>query len=482
MIPIKVNNQQINNIIGSYIYPKLNRVRNNATDISSAGSCFADYVYWDTNTSSWSVGSKNIHIGCGSGENSQGTAAIAIGYNAGQNSQTSGSIAIGYNAGQIFQKTNNIAIGTEAGQYNQNDASIAIGIGAGQTNQGRGSLAVGYLAGGITQYPFSTAIGVVAGSNSQGSFSVALGYNCGNSTQGLTAIAIGNSAGQVNQGNYGIAIGAQAGQNTQGSGSIAIGIFSGLQYQRDRAISIGVQGGPDSQIGQGTQAISIGYWAGKFTQGTSAIAIGTEAGRTNQGQDSIAIGRFSGQNNQQANSIVINASGSALNGSTVNALYISPLRTGQPNVTNGTLQWDSVTKEITTCNKTFVINHPDDSEKYLVHACLEGPEAGVYYRGKGKIVKNETSVKILLPNYVKNLAYNFTVQVTPIYNGKKFQLYTSDVSDNSFIVYNDIEDIEDTDFFWYVQGSRCDIIVEPLKSNVSVNGSGPYKWIENLSI
>ena len=35
--------------------------------------------------------------------------------------------------------------------------------------------------------------------------------------------------------------------------------------------------------------------------------------------------------------------------------------------------------------KTFVIDHPDDENKYLVHVCLEGPEAGVYYRGKAEV-------------------------------------------------------------------------------------------------
>ena len=28
--------------------------------------------------------------------------------------------------------------------------------------------------------------------------------------------------------------------------------------------------------------------------------------------------------------------------------------------------------------KTFIIEHPQDTEKYLIHACLEGPEVGVY--------------------------------------------------------------------------------------------------------
>jgi hypothetical protein len=38
--------------------------------------------------------------------------------------------------------------------------------------------------------------------------------------------------------------------------------------------------------------------------------------------------------------------------------------------------------------KTFIIEHPIDTSKYLIHACLEGPEAGVYYRGKATIDNN----------------------------------------------------------------------------------------------
>jgi len=41
--------------------------------------------------------------------------------------------------------------------------------------------------------------------------------------------------------------------------------------------------------------------------------------------------------------------------------------------------------------KSFIIDHPKEPEtKHLVHVCLEGPEAGVYYRGKGEITNNET--------------------------------------------------------------------------------------------
>jgi hypothetical protein len=82
-------------------------------------------------------------------------------------------------------------------------------------------------------------------------------------------------------------------------------------------------------------------------------------------------------------------------------------------------------------------------------------------------------MKKVLPDYVEALAHDFTVQITPIFNGKKTNpLYTSEVENNSFTVYG-----ENCKFFWFVQGKRNDIDVEPLKKNVDVKGTGPYRWI-----
>ena len=91
-----------------------------------------------------------------------------------------------------------------------------------------------------------------------------------------------------------------------------------------------------------------------------------------------------------------------------------------------------------------------------------------------KKITNNKSITIILPEYVQNLAYNFTVQITPIYNGnnENVTFYTSEVSNNSFIVYGN-----NTKFFWTVYGTRGVINVEPNKSDVDVKGSGPYKWI-----
>lgn len=60
--------------------------------------------------------------------------------------------------------------------------------------------------------------------------------------------------------------------------------------------------------------------------------------------------------------------------------------------------------------KKFDIPHPTRSGHRLVHTCLEGPEIGVYYRGKLK-----DSNVILLPEYWRGLvdAESITVNLTP---------------------------------------------------------------------
>jgi hypothetical protein len=122
--------------------------------------------------------------------------------------------------------------------------------------------------------------------------------------------------------------------------------------------------------------------------------------------------------------------------------------------------------------KTFIIDHPVNQLKYLVHACIEGPEAGVYYRGIGEIT-NGSNTKIILPYYVNNLATDFTVQLTPIYSGAKIeQLNTSEITNGYFTVYG-----SNCKFYWLVHGKRADIQVEPDKDSVIINGDGPYKWI-----
>ena len=361
-------------------------------------------------------------------------------------------------------------------QYDTATSSIVWG-----NNGGTGSLPVGsnygdyaFWNGSAWVTGFSTiSIGDQAGggfatSEGQGEAAIAIGAAAGYSTQGVYAVAMGYTAGQYAQGETAVAIGNAAGNSNQGSNTVAIGNYAGGTVQGDLGIAIGNYAGYSNQQRAG---IAIGHFAGEFSQGSNTVAIGIFAGQSNQGSNAVAIGFAAGSNDQSNASIVINATGVALNTIYDNSLYIAPIRndeTGYGNI----LTYNTGTSEVVYQTKTFVINHPKDDSKYLVHACLEGPEAGVFYRGTGTIAELETSVVVNLPDYVDALAIDLTVQLTPIYNGSVRVLNASCVSNNKFTVYGD-----SGDFCWHVYGRRASIVVEPKKSEVVVAGEGPYRWI-----
>ena len=51
--------------------------------------------------------------------------------------------------------------------------------------------------------------------------------------------------------------------------------------------------------------------------------------------------------------------------------------------------------------KTFIIGHPSDDARYLVHATLEGPEGAVFYRGTAQLSGGRARVE--LPRYFEAL-------------------------------------------------------------------------------
>jgi len=155
------------------------------------------------------------------------------------------------------------------------------------------------------------------------------------------AIAIGVDAGNT-QDYDAIAIGTHAG-GQQASSAIAIGWGSGQYSQGIQAIAIGDTAG---NRGQGLNSIAIGTNAGENTQTQTAIAIGTEAGRYSQGENAIAIGHLAGTNNQHLNTIILNASGSVLNSTATNGLYIAPIRSDGAN-TATSIYYNATTKEVT---------------------------------------------------------------------------------------------------------------------------------------
>lgn len=423
-------------------------------------------------------GADNVAIGALSRKNvTNSDRSVAIGTYSGYNNQGSDCIAIGQEAGFSDQDDFAIAIGRRAGFSGQGAASIAIGAGSGSIYQGNDSVAVGNAAGFENQQNEAIAIGNSAGfgtSTTDNANTVLDAFNfdeplLDSPGQGSRSIAIGTGAGFIDQNVNCVAIGSGAGCLEQGGESIAIGKTAGFSGQGSRNIAIGSEAGKEMQS---ANSVAIGFTAGESMQGENSVAIGIEAGRNNQGNNCIAIGGGAAIDDQHDNTIVLNAKGtSPLNTTQTDSLFITPIR-GDNDTGNG-LRYNSDTGEITFAeSKTFVIDHPTKQDNYLVHACLEGPEAGVYYRGESRIV--DKSVEISLPEYVKSLAKDFTVHLTPIYEGveRGTSLMASKVKNGKFTVYGD-----KGGFSWVVYGKRGDVDVEPRKESVNVKGDGPYKYI-----
>ena len=347
-----------------------------------------------------------------------------------------------------------------------------------------GKVALGDQCGRL-QGDASIAIGDRAGLTGQNDFCVAIGFESGKQSQSKDAIAIGSYAAEINQGLDAVAIGLLSGNNSQGQSAVAIGNEAGQASQGISAVAVGEDAGNDNQ---GQSAVAIGLLSGSTSQGTNAIAIGNSAGLVAQGSNAIAIGHNAATLNQPSQSIIINATGSVLNSLVASSCTINPIAQKASGSTFNMLLYNDTTKEVvkssaatSAFNKTFVIEHPKDESKYLVHACLEGPEAGVYYRGKAEIVYDHTV--IALPDYLDKLATDFTVNLTPIYsnfyrevsNPECRHLCCEEVKDNKLVVHG-----PPCKFYWTVFGKRKDIQVEVSKDDSELKGDGPYTYLDKI--
>jgi len=135
---------------------------------------------------------------------------------------------------------------------------------------------------------------------------------------------------------------------------------------------------------------------------------------------------------------------------------------------NGKFDNLQVTSTVTAANfqgvinvqswKGFDIQHPNKLNHRLRHICLEGPEAGVYCRGKGK------GKVIELPEYWRGLIEEDTISVhlTPI--GNPYVLFVKKINDNKVYVETNWEKSGvDIEYYYVINASRIDgepLIVE----------------------
>ena len=133
-----------------------------------------------------------------------------------------------------------------------------------------------------------------------------------------------------------------------------------------------------------------------------------------------------------------------------------------------------------TLVKTFVIDHPNDKDKYLVHGTLEGPEGAVYYRGTASLTMGIAKVK--LPDYFESLTRDdgITIQLTAVNGFDPIAVFDKggQVHDGNFIVMsNNKESFQK--FNWEVKAVRADVeklVIEPAKSKMDLHGDGPYTY------
>lgn len=100
--------------------------------------------------------------------------------------------------------------------------------------------------------------------------------------------------------------------------------------------------------------------------------------------------------------------------------------------------------------KNFVIDHPTKEGKKLVHTCLEGPENGVYVRGR--LLNNTT---ITLPEYWTGLVdeSSITVSITPI--GAHQDIIVKRVGDNK--VHLQAKGGMPINCYYHIFGTRKDV-------------------------
>ena len=107
--------------------------------------------------------------------------------------------------------------------------------------------------------------------------------------------------------------------------------------------------------------------------------------------------------------------------------------------------------------KGFDIKHPRKEGYRLRYVCLEGPEGGVYHRGRLK----ESNV-INLPEYWKDLVDtdSITVQLQPI--GRQQNLVIQEIDEDFIVIVEDttnpdlVTDLSTIDCFYHIYGTRKD--------------------------
>jgi len=468
--------------------------KSNVLVAGASGTIEGSGMVWDgsklnigTNTLIGPGSKSSVFVGVG---RDNYDAAVSAGNNAGGYTVAMGTGA----SGQFIAYS--VVVGAYAGGVNLN-GNVAVGAYASGTHvvgyNSRGFVAIGNNTGFKGSVPVRTN-DTIYPDPWNGPDDIAIGAYAGGgvATAGSGAlygtVCIGDHAGANFSTNYNhVAIGADAMANysntglTSNNGVVAIGCNACNTGSSEYNVAIGYYAGA---YNQGTGAVAMGAFAGQTNQQQYAIAAGYYSGAYNQGTNAIAIGAFAGQTNQPENSIVLNASGVPFNAAT-QGFFVSNIRTRASADRYVAYNVASPYEFSINTAKTFVIDHPVAPQTHhLVHACLEGPEAAVYYRGKARILAHESHTVVTLPDYVVALANQFTFHVNM--SGRQEEnvptcdlfVSASAASEGTFSVSVDPRPTRDVNISWYVMGQRHSIKTQVPKDQVQRRTFGPYSWFQ----
>jgi hypothetical protein len=113
-----------------------------------------------------------------------------------------------------------------------------------------------------------------------------------------------------------------------------------------------------------------------------------------------------------------------------------------------------------TGTKHFLEPHPRDPSKMIAYVALEGPEAGTYFRGRGKFERGMARINVPEDFRLVTAAEGLTVQVTPI--GAMATVGVMSMSLNEIVVQSS----RNVEFSYLVQGVRANFPdVQPIRGH-----------------